>query len=164
MIAITWWIDCIIVWLRDAKQRYEILTKFSHETWVIATCWLIIVLVLAEVTENLTKKVIVRRICVLVVTSSLYIGVERLPSSSRFTFATYSSRTARYNVSPTSVNNFIGTRERNKTDYGEMRSSYNDESHISSRRRSNVRKNINSGTRILQKTVGSRCKAYVIYL
>lgn len=53
----------------------------------------------------------------------------------RFMFTIYSSRTARHNVSPASVNNFIEVRERNKADGGEMRPSYNDESRISFRRR-----------------------------
>jgi len=58
----------------------------------------------------------------------------------RFMFATYSSRTARHNVSSASVNNFIGIRERNKTDRGEMRLPYSDEFCINPWRRTSPEK------------------------
>lgn len=48
-------------------------------------------------------------------------------------------------MSPASLNNFIGIRERNKTDDGEMRPSYNDESRISPRRGTNASRKITPG-------------------
>lgn len=90
--------------------------------------------------ENM-KKIIVRRIsCVLVVACSRY---DQAPlAMARFMFVIYSTRTARHNVSPTSVNNFTGLRERNKTDGDEMRPSYNDESRISFQQRANFSRKI----------------------